>query len=60
MDTQSLALIMSQQPADLAKSALPGAPIVAESTRPERAPATKHARIAVAGALHQLANAVAP
>ena len=60
MDTQSLALIMSQQPADLAKSALPNAPVVAEAVRPERAPATKHARSAVAVALHNLANAVAP
>jgi hypothetical protein len=60
MDTQSLALIMSQQPADLAKSALPNAPVVAEATRPERAPATKHARRAAAVALHNLANAVAP
>ena len=60
MDTQSLALIMSQQPADLAKSALPNAPVVVEATRPERAPATKHARNAVAGALQHLANAVAP
>jgi len=39
---------------------LPNAPVVAEAIRPERAPATKHARRAVAGALHQLANAVAP
>ena len=60
MDTQSLAMLTSQQPADLATSALPNAPVVAEVTRPERAPATKHARIAVAGALHHLANAVAP
>jgi hypothetical protein len=51
---------MSQQPADLAKSALPNAPVVVEATRPERAPATKHARSAVAGALQHLANAVAP
>jgi hypothetical protein len=60
MDTQSLALIMSQQPADVAKSALPNAPVVAEATRPELAPTSKHARNAVAGALHNLANAVAP
>jgi hypothetical protein len=60
MDTQSLAMLASQPPADFATSALPNAPVVAEAIRPERAPATKHARRAVAGALHQLANAVAP
>jgi hypothetical protein len=60
MDTQSLAMLASQRPADFATSALPNAPVVAVATRPERAPATKHARRAVAGALHQLANAVAP
>ena len=60
MDTQSLAMLASQPPADFATSALPKAPVVAEAIRPERAPATKHARRAVAGALHQLANAVAP
>lgn len=60
MDTQSLALTASQPPADFATSALPNAPVVAEATRPERAPARKHARSAVAGALYHLANAVAP
>jgi hypothetical protein len=60
MDTQSLALIASQPPADFATSALPNAPVVAEATRPERAPGSKHARSAVAGALHHLGNAVAP
>jgi hypothetical protein len=53
-------MLASQPPADFATSALPKAPVVAEAIRPERAPATKHARRAVAGALHQLANAVAP
>jgi hypothetical protein len=60
MDTQSLALTASQPPADFPTSALPNAPVVAEATRPERAPASKHARSAVAGALYHLANAVAP
>jgi hypothetical protein len=60
MDTQSLALIASQPPADFATSALPNAPVVTEATWPERAPASKHARSAVAGALYHLANAVAP
>ena len=60
MDTQSLAMLASQPPAKLATSALPHAPVVAEAIRPERPPTTKHARSAVAVALHRLANAVAP
>jgi hypothetical protein len=53
-------MLASQPPANLATSALPDAPVVAEAIRPERAPTTKHARSAVAVALHHLANAVAP
>jgi hypothetical protein len=61
MDAQSHAFLASQRPVtELATSALPDAPVVATVTRPERPPTTTHARSAVAGALHHLANAVAP
>lgn len=45
---------------DLARSALPHAPVVPEPPRAPATPATRRIRLALAGVLHRVGDAVTP
>jgi len=53
-------LAFATQDFDDARSALPGAPVVGCTPRPQRAPRTRAVRGAIAHSLHRLGDAVAP